>query len=325
MTMNKTPIQNHLPKASRLIYGCMGLGGSWDNAPYSQQDIDLAHQAVNTALECGINYFDHADIYTMGKAEQVFGEVLKARPELREQIILQSKCGIRFEDAHGPKRYDLSPEWIEESVNNILSRLGTEYLDTLLLHRPDPLMQPELIAEAFDRLQSAGKVRHFGVSNMNQHQISLLQSQIKQPLVINQLPLSLSQADFVEDAVLVGTGDSANVGYTAGLTDYCKQNDIQLQSWGCLAQGLFSGRNLDGQPPHVHATAGLVREMAHGYQTSAEAIVLAWLMQHPATIQPVLGTTHEGRLRACAMATQVQLSREDWYKLFVTARGQELP
>ncbi|GAA5215515.1 aldo/keto reductase family oxidoreductase [Corallincola platygyrae] len=323
--MKTLPIQNHLPEVSRLIFGCMGLGGSWDNQPYSGQDLELAHRSVDVALDCGINFFDHADIYTLGKAEQVFGEVLKSRPGLRENIILQSKCGIRFEDDHGPKRYDLSPEWITQSVDNILSRLQTEYLDIMLLHRPDPLMEPGLIAEAFEKLQRSGKVRHFGVSNMNQHQIELLQSEIEQPLIVNQLPLSLSQNAFVEDGVLVGTGDSANVGYTPGLTEYCQRNAVQLQSWGSLAQGLFSGRDVSDQPGHIQATANLVREMAHGYQTSAEAIVLAWLMNHPAAIQPVLGTTHEGRLRACAMATEVNLSREDWYKLYVSARGNELP
>jgi predicted oxidoreductase len=323
--MNTIPLHQHFPQASRLVFGCMGLGGSWDQQPYGQADLDLANQAIDTALELGINLFDHADIYTMGKAEQVFGEVLKNRPQLRENIILQSKCGIRFEDEAGPGRYDLSADWIIESVNNSLRRLQTDYLDILLLHRPDPLMVPDEIAAAFEQLRKAGKVKHFGVSNMNQHQVALLQSALPDPLVANQLPLSLAHNAFVEDGVLVGIGDSASVGYTPGLTEHHRLHGIQLQAWGSLAQGLYSGRDLNGQPESVRATAELVTAMAQSHQTSAEAIVLAWLMKHPAAIQPVLGTTNPARLRACFAATQVELSREDWYKLYVSARGQSLP
>lgn len=323
--MNTIPLHQHFPQASRLVFGCMGLGGSWDQQPYGQTDLDLANQAIDAALELGINVFDHADIYTMGKAEQVFGEALKSRPELRENIILQSKCGIRFEDHAGPGRYDLSADWIIESVENSLRRLQTDYLDILLLHRPDPLMVPDEIAAAFEQLRKAGKVNHFGVSNMNQHQVALLQSAMPQPLVANQLPLSLAHNDFVEDGVLVGMSDSARVGYTPGLSEHHRLHGIQLQAWGSLAQGLYSGKDLNGQPEPVRATAALVDAMAQNYQTSAEAIVLAWLLKHPAAIQPVLGTTNPARIRACAAATQVELNREDWYKLYVSARGQKLP
>lgn len=323
--MTNFAIQQHLPEASRLIYGCMGLGGGWDTTAYQASDVQLAHQVVDAALESGINFFDHADIYTLGKAERVFGDVLKSRPGLRQQIILQSKCGIRFPDAQRPQCYDLSPEWIEHSVNNILTRLGTDYLDILLLHRPDPLMQPELIAEVFDRLHRAGKVRHFGVSNMHQQQISLLQSAIAQPLVANQLHLSLRQADFIEEGVLVGMGESADVGYNAGLTDYCRQNNIQMQAWGSLAKGVFSGLGVADQPSAVQATASLVQDMAAQYQVSREAIVLAWLMRHPAHIQPVIGTTNIARVKASAEATSIQMSREDWYKLLIASRGRNLP
>jgi predicted oxidoreductase len=323
--MINMPITNHLPQASRLVFGCMGLGGSWDQQPYNSDDRKLAERAIDAALGSGINFFDHADIYTLGKAEKLFGDIMASRSGLREQIILQSKCGIRFADSAGPKRYDLSPQWIEYSVDNILSRLGTDYLDILLLHRPDPLMEPALIAEAFEQLHRSGKVRYFGVSNMNQHQIALLQAEVKQPLIANQLPLSLDKNYFVEDGVLVGTNESAGVGYTPGLTEYCCQNNIQLQSWGCLAQGLYSGREISDQPAHVQATAKLVRDLAQGHQTNSEAIVLAWLMLHPAQIQPVIGTTHEQRIHNCAAALEVKLSREEWYALYVSARGQELP
>ncbi|WP_448218363.1 aldo/keto reductase [Endozoicomonas sp. 2B-B] len=323
--MNRFPLQIHIPKASRLIYGCMGLGGEWNNNPISDHDHTLAHNAVNTALECGINFFDHADIYTMGKAEQAFSNVIKAEPKLRQDLIIQSKCGIRFADDDNPGRYDLSPQWIEFSVNGILERLGTEYLDILLLHRPDPLMEPDLIAEAFTRLYDSGKVRHFGVSNMNQHQIAYLHSCIEQPLIVNQLPMSLARCDFVEDGILVAMSESADTGFTPGMIDYCRKNNVQLQAWGCLDQGLFIGKDTSKEPAAVQATAKQVAEMAEDYQTSGEAIALAWLMRHPASIQPVIGTTDKDRIRACSQAMEVHLSREDWYKLYIASRGQSLP
>lgn len=323
--MTNFPLQAYLPDASRLVYGCMGLGGDWDDQPPTQRDLQLAHSLVDAALDCGINFFDHADIYAMGKAERVFGQVLKDRPELRERIILQSKCGIRFDDEAGPKRYDLSPEWIAQSVDHILRRLGADYLDLLLLHRPDPLMEPERIAEAFARLKAEGKVRFFGVSNMQASQIGHLQSCLDQPLVVNQIAISLGQLAWLEEGVLVGDPAGKEVNFTPGTLEYCRQHRVQVQSWGSLAQGQFSGRDISQMAPNIQHTAELVHSLAQKHQTSAEAIVLAWLMRHPARVQPVIGVTHEGRLRACARATDVRLSREDWYQLYVAARGKPLP
>jgi len=323
--MTDFPLQAYLPDASRLVCGCMGLGGEWNDQPPTQRDFRLAHSLVDAALDCGINFFDHADIYAMGKAELVFGQVLKDRPELRERIILQSKCGIRFDDRDGPKRYDLSPEWITRSVDHILRRLGTDYLDLLLLHRPDPLMEPERIAEAFARLKAEGKVRFFGVSNMQAHQISYLQSFLDEPLVVNQIAISLGQLDWLEEGVLVGHPAGKEVNFTPGTLEYCRHHRVQVQSWGSLAQGQFSGRDISQAAPNIQQTAELVHALAQQHQTSAEAIVLAWLMRHPAKVQPVIGTTQESRLRACARATDVRLSREDWYQLYVAARGKPLP
>jgi predicted oxidoreductase len=323
--MTDFPLQAYLTDASRLVYGCMGLGGDWDDQPPTQRDIQLAHSVVDVALDCGINFFDHADIYAMGKAELVFGQVLKDRPELRERIILQSKCGIRFDDRDGPKRYDLSPEWITQSVDHILRRLGTDYLDLLLLHRPDPLMEPEQMAEVFARLKAEGKVRFFGVSNMQAHQISYLQSFLDEPLVVNQIAISLGQLAWLEEGVLFGSPEGKEVNFTPGTLEYCRQQRMQVQSWGSLAQGQFSGRDISRAAPNIQHAAGLVQALAQKYQTSAEAIVLAWLMRHPARVQPVIGTTQESRLRACARATDVRLSREDWYQLYVAARGKRLP
>ena len=173
--MATLPITQYFPNASSIAYGCMGLGGGWDNNTISQADEIQAQAVIETALANGINYFDHADIYTHGKAEQVFGKALKDIQTLREKMIIQSKCGIRFDDEHGPGRYDFSADWITSSVDDILSRLGIEQLDVLQLHRPDPLMELDEVATTLQNLQANGKVKHFGVSNMNHHQIAYLQ------------------------------------------------------------------------------------------------------------------------------------------------------
>lgn len=319
------PLSHYLPNVSELAYGCMGLGGGWDNNPVSRDNINQAHHVIDSALEVGVNLFDHADIYTLGKAEKAFGQVLTERPELREKMILQSKCGIRFADDLGPKRYDFSAQWVTHSVDNILNRLQAEYLDIFILHRPDPLMELDEISETLMTIKNSGKVRHFGVSNMNQHQISFLQSALDCPIVVNQIEISLSKLDWLEEGIMTGNSEGRDINFASGSLEYCRKNNIQLQSWGSLSQGLFSGRDISGQPEQVQNTARLVDALASKYGVASEAIVLAWLMRHPAKVQPVIGTTHLDRIKACAQAQQVTLSREDWYSLYVSARGQEMP
>ena len=321
----QVPLANHLENCSSIVFGCMGLGGGWDQNPINKEDLKVAHNAIDAALESGINLFDHADIYTFGKAEQVFGKVLTERSELRQQIFLQSKCGIRFADSSGPKRYDFSSTWIMDSVDNSLARLGIEQLDVLLLHRPDPLMAPDEIAKTFDKLQSAGKVNHFGVSNMSAPQMSLLQSATQQPLVCNQLEISLSKLDWLEQNVVANTAGIPTSNFVAGTVEYCQLNRAQLQAWGCLSQGLFTGKNIQPEACHIQRTADLVKQLAAEYQTSPEAIVLAFIMRHPAQIQPVIGSTNSERIKACSAAADINLSREHWYQLYVSARDQELP
>ncbi|GAA4843539.1 aldo/keto reductase [Algivirga pacifica] len=323
--MTKHPLKQYIVKSSPIAYGCMGLGGGWNDQPVTDADVRLAHEVVDAALEAGITFFDHADIYTFGKAEEAFGKVLKERPDLRGQIALQSKCGIRFEDEKGPKRYDFSKEWITTSVENILKRLQTDYLEVLLLHRPDPLMEVDEVAEAFDALKAAGKVRQFGVSNMNGAQMAYLQSALDMPLVANQIEVSLKHLAWLEEGVTTGAGGHGAVNFAAGTLPYCALNGIQIQSWGSLAQGIFSGRDVSGEPEHIQKTAALVAQYAEELGVSQEAIVLAWLMQHPAKIQPVIGTTNPQRIKASAEAVNVSLSRAQWYSLFVAARGEELP
>jgi predicted oxidoreductase len=323
--MTPLPLDRALPGVSTLVQGCMGLGGGWNTNPVGAADVRRAHEVVDAALDAGIDLFDHADIYTFGKAEAVFGTVLRERPGLREQIRIQSKCGIRFADAAGPKRYDLSAAWITRSVEGSLARLRIERLDALLLHRPDPLMEPDEIAGAFDALRTSGKVAHFGVSNMHAHQLRALQAALPEPLVANQIELSLGALAWLEEGVLAGQPGGAQVGFTAGTIEYCRETGIQLQAWGALCQGLFTGRNVDGEPAHVRATAALVAELAASHDTSREAIVLGFLLRHPARIQPVIGTTDPQRIAACARAMELALPREDFYRLYETARGTELP
>lgn len=318
-------LQQHLPLSSRLVFGCMGLGGGWDSHEFSAEHVAQAHQAVDAALEAGITLFDHADIYTLGKAEKVFGEVLKRRPELREQIAIQSKCGIRFQEGDVPGRYDFSKDWIISSVEGILQRLQIEQLDVLLLHRPDPLMEADEVAAAFSQLTEQCKVQNFGVSNMQLHQMDYLNSQLDKPLVVNQLELSLTHLSWLEEGVTSGcSGQSVN-NFAPGTLEYCIKNKIQLQSWGSISQGLFTGRDISNQSEQVKQTAAIVAQLAEKYAVSKEAVVLAWLMRHPAKIQPVIGTTNTDRIHACGQATNVELTRDDWYKLFVSARGPALP
>lgn len=320
----EVPLSRHLPGVSRLVYGCMGLGGDRPTGAPDRTERERAHAAIDAAVDEGINCFDHADIYADGRAEALFGTVLQSRPELRHQIYLQSKCGIRPADGEAPKRYDLSRRWIVQSVEGTLQRLGTDYIDLLLLHRPDPLLEPEEIASAFATLRHHGKVRHFGVSNMHQHQIALIQESLEEPLVANQLPLGLGAIAAIDEGVRAGQPVGPGPA-TPGLIDWCRQQRIQLQAWSPLGRGLFTGAPLDNRAPSVHAVTWRVRELAAQTDLPPEAVVLAWLLRHPAAIQPVIGTTRPARIRACARALAYRMDRATWYGLFEAARGSAVP
>jgi predicted oxidoreductase len=322
------PIQAHLPGASRLVLGCMGLGGGWNSDPLCSADHVQAEAAVDAALAAGITLFDHADIYTLGKAEAVFGALLQARPSLRDRIVLQSKCGIHLGKPDAPGWYDLSAAHITHSVEASLKRLGTTHLDVLLLHRPDALMQPDEVAAAFDRLRQAGKVRHLGVSNMHAGHMQALQAALDAPLVVNQMEMSLAHRDWLEAGTTFNHGQGAQAelawAWPATLA-HCQLQGVQLQAWGALARGLYSGAAPADAPAAVQATARLVADMAAQHGVAAEAIVLAWLLRHPAGIQPVVGSTQPARIAAAAQALTVQLGAEAWYRLYTTARGRALP
>lgn len=302
-------------------YGCMGLGGGWDTEPYRPADVDAAEAAVRAALDIGITAFDHADIYRHGKAEAVFGEVLARDPGLRERILIQSKCGIRL---GSPGYYDLRGPSITERVEQSLTRLRTDHLDVLLLHRPDPLADPAEIAAALHRLYEQGLVRSFGVSNMSGAQIASLQAELDQPLVANQLEMSLARRDWVEAGVLVNTPEAAAVGFPHGTLEHCRAHGIRLQAWGALAQGAYTGRQ---RTPEEVATAELVVELAKAKDTTPEAVVLWWLRRHPAGIAPVIGSSTPSRIEACrdAVTREPELTHEEWYALWTTARGAALP
>lgn len=320
------PLQRLIPTSSRLAYGCMGLGGHWDTTPWTEADVAHAQAAVEAALEIGVTLFDHADIYTLGKAESVFGALFRRQPSLRGQVVLQSKCGIRFADAHGGKRYDLSCDYIVAAVEASLRRLGTERLDVLLLHRPDPLMSPDEIAEAFLRLRTAGKVGQLGVSNMHAGQMAWLASALDQPLAVNQLELGLGRLEPFEAGVTFNDPQAATRPGAlawAGTLEHCQQHGIQLQAWGALARGRFTGEL--AVDPRDEPARQLVRTLAEAHGVSAEAIVLAWLMKHPARIQPVIGSSSPQRIRACGDALRVELTRGEWYALYEAARGAALP
>ncbi|MFC4610321.1 aldo/keto reductase family oxidoreductase [Streptomyces maoxianensis] len=308
----------------RLLYGCMGLGGSWDTKPYGAQEIVQAEAVIEAALDSGITTFDHADIYRHGKAEAVFGEVLARAPHLRERIVVQTKCGIRLAEGDRPGIYDLRGETIIRRAQESLNRLRTDFLDVLLLHRPDPLADPDDIAEALMSLHRQGMVRRFGVSNMGAAQIAHLQARLDVPLTANQLEMSLHQRDWLEAGVLVNTPAAATNGFPFGTIEFCRANGLRLQAWGALAQGRFTGRQATADE---QATAQLVTSLAAAKGTTPETILLWWLQRHPARIAPVVGSTRPERIRACSDAAQREpdLSHEEWYDLWLTARGAPLP
>jgi predicted oxidoreductase len=301
----------------------MPLGGSWDEAPLGAEAKSRAVKAKAAALEAGIDFFDHADIYCRGKSESVFALALAELGVARSKLVLQSKCGIRFAGdggAEAPHRFDFSYQHIVRSVEHSLSRLNTDYLDVLLLHRPDPLVEPDEVARAFDELEKSGKVRHFGVSNHTPAQIELLARSLRQPIVTNQLQLSLVHSHLLDAGIAMNQGKPATG--ADGLLDYCRLHGITIQAWGPLG----AGRALGGDDDERSLTLRqLVVRLAERKGVLPEAIPVAWLLRHPARIQPVVGSTDPARIRAAASGDGIELSREEWYELYVAGRGEKLP
>ena len=305
-------------EVSRIALGCMRLS----------DDQAQAMRTVQAALDQGIDFYDHADIYGGGKREEVFAALWERAPRLREQIFLQSKCGIRHAGdptPEAPARYDFSHDHIVRAVEGSLRRLKTDYMDVLLLHRPDALVEPEEVARAFDELEQAGKVRWFGVSNHTAAQVQLLQTCVQQPLVANQVQLSVVHSQLIDDGIVFNRDDTSPTSRSEGTLEFCRMQGITLQAWSPLAAGLVSGRPPAEPSPRLEKAAQAVAELAEEKGVSREAILVAWLLRHPAKMQVIIGTTDAGRIAGACQADTIELTREEWYRLFEAGRGARVP
>ena len=290
-----------------IAVGCMRI---------QKLDQVTAEKFIRSALEMGANFFDHADVYGNGACEELFAKAIGMTPALREQMILQSKVGIR------PNMFDFSKEHILEGVNGSLKRLQTDYLDILLLHRPDALVEPEEVAEAFDILHSAGKVRYFGVSNQKPMQIELLRKYLHQDIQCNQLQLSIAHSQMISNGIYVNMENEGAIDRDGSILDYCRLNQITIQPWSPFQYGFFDGVFLDN--PKFPELNKVINRIAAKHGVSNTTIALAWLLRHPAKMQPVTGTMNINRLKDCVRAADVILTRDEWYEIFIAA-GNKLP
>lgn len=305
--MKQINLGNSGLKVSRIALGCMRMGSI---------DTKQAETLIKTAMENGINFFDHADIYYDGESERIFSKAVGMNDDIREKMVIQSKCGIRT------GFFDFSKEHILNAVDGSLKRLNTDYLDVLLLHRPDALMDPEEVAEAFEQLKSSGKVRYFGVSNHHMLQMELLQKYMNDKLVANQLQFGLMHTCMLDFGFHVNMKDENSVDHDAALLEYCRLKDITIQAWSPFQYGFFEGVFLDNEKfPEVNQK---LEEMAEKYGISKTAMAAAWISRHPANIQTIAGTTNSARLADICESEKITLSREDWYALY-RAAGNILP
>lgn len=301
--MKQITIGKEKMTAPAIVTGCMRLAG------FDKQQMN---HFLHTSMELGVNFFDHADIYGGGKSEEIFGTAMKNDVSLkREDMIIQSKCGIRS------GLYDLSKQYILDSVDGILKRLQTEYLDILLLHRPDALVEPEEVAEAFEILEKSGKVRNFGVSNHKPSQIELLQKYVKQPLIINQMQFSIPVSNMVANGMEVNMETPGSIDRDGSVLDYCRLNDITIQAWSPFQMSGWRGCFI-GAEEYSELNQKL-KELADKYNVSETTIATAWILRHPARMQVIAGTTSEERLKEIAAACEIELSREEWYQLYLAA------
>ncbi|HEN4418425.1 TPA: aldo/keto reductase [Streptococcus agalactiae] len=294
-------------QATRIALGCMRM---------SDLKGKQAEEVVGTALDLGINFFDHADIYGGGLSELRFRDAIKHLNVNRDKMIIQSKCGIR------EGYFDFSKEYILSSVDGILERLGTEYLDFLILHRPDVLVEPEEVAEAFTKLRAEGKVKHFGVSNQNRFQMELLQSYLDEPLAVNQLQLSPAHIPMFDAGLNVNMLNKASIEHDDGIVDYCRLKRVTIQAWSPfqidLSRGLFVNH------PDYKELNETIAKLAKNYNVSSEAIVIAWILRHPAKMQAIVGSMNPSRLKAIDKANDIALTRKEWYDIYRSA-GNILP
>jgi len=278
-----------------------------------------AAEVLETALESGINFIDSADMYGDGKSELVFGEALKEANISRDKFFIQSKGGIVTGDE---KRYDFSKQHLLDSVDGILERMGIDYLDSYLLHRPDPLMEPEEIAEAFDILQASGKVRHFGVSNFNPEQFQLLQAHVDQKLLINQLQFSIMHTGMIDYGMHTNMTDTRSFDHDGGVLEFSRRKGVTIQAWSPFQYGFFEGVFVDNDKfPELNE---LLEKLAKKYNTNKNAIATAWILRHPANMQVILGTMNPTRIKESAAGGEVTLTKQEWYDIYFAA-GNDLP
>lgn len=295
-------------KVPAIIVGCMRL---------NSLSVEQAAKHIENAAAQGVNFFDHADIYGKGECEEIFGKAVKEAGIKREEIFVQSKCGIL-----PGVMFDLSKEHILASVDGILKRLNMEYLDALLLHRPDALIEPEEVAEAFDQLERAGKVRHFGVSNMKPMQIELLKKYVKQPLAANQLQVSAAHSSMISNGLEVNMLTKGAVDRDGSVLDYCRLTDLTIQAWSPFQYGMIEGVFLQNEDFSV--LNNKLAELGEKYGVSSTTMATAWLLRHPANMQVLAGTMNIDRFNEICKACDIQLSKEDWYQIFMAA-GNILP
>lgn len=303
-------------EASAIGLGCMRM---------ENLEIGDARKVIETSVESGITFFDHADCYGFGKSETVFTEALKGTGIKREDLVLQSKCGIRKgrgRYSFCKQYYDFSKENILGAVDGILERLDTEYLDILLLHRPDTLVEPEEVAEAFDILASKGKVRYFGVSNESPALVELLQRKLNQRLIVNQLQFSPAHTLMVNQQIYMNMNEEQAIGRSCEILEYSRAKNMTIQAWSPFQHGFFEGTFIGNkQYPELNQ---VLNDFAEEKGVTPTAIVIAWILRHPANIQPIVGTMNPQRIKDIAAAVQIEISREEWYELY-SAAGNILP
>lgn len=293
--------------ASAVSLGCMRMAGLEKN------QVDAI---INTALDNGINYFDHADIYGGGDSERLFGEYLARNKGARQNMLIQTKCAIH------DGQFDFSKEHIIKSVEGSLLRLGVDYVDALLLHRPDTLMEPEEVAEAFNTLEASGKVRSFGVSNQNLMQIELLKTAVKQPLIINQLQFSVVEAGMVTSGMNVNMKNNESFMHDGGILEYSRIKNITIQAWSPFQRGFFGGTFIDNEDfPKLNQKLG---EIAEKYAITKTGVAAAWILRHPANFQLIAGTMNPQRLKDICKGADITLTRAEWYEIY-RAAGHSLP
>lgn len=306
LLMKKIQLGTTTQMVASVILGCMRINGAENPV-----------KVIETAFDNGINFFDHADIYGDGECEEIFSSALEKTSLKREDLFIQTKCGI----VPGVM-FDFSKKHIIESVEGSLRRLKMEHVDALLLHRPDALVEPAEVAEAFDELEKSGKVRYFGVSNQKPMQIELLKKYVRQPLLINQLQFGLKHSEMIDQGIHVNMTDEASIDHDGSILDYSRLHEMTIQAWSPYQYGFFEGVFIGNEKfPNLNQK---LKELAKKYQTTPTGLASAWILRHPANIQVIAGTMNVNRIKEIAQASEIIISREDWYELYREA-GNILP